>query len=254
MKNIKKGISIVLLPAFLVTPLVSNAQINAALDATTGVDGIITVNETEVDSTLNTEIDFESKNENDASTTSSSSVDSDLKIKLGDDDKDSDFEAEVKEVGNLLFRVNSKGVIVSTSSEVNNEEDLEVFSDNMEVKNESVSKVDFDNGNNGDVEVKVVYKHQGKFLGFIPVTIKSKTVVEASNDNETKVNSRLAWWSFLVAGENYSEEELESKIKNNTRIMASAKANVNASTKAEIAEAVIAEVVANAKAEAFVNN
>ena len=101
--------------------------------------------------------------------------------------------------------------------------------------------------------MQVVYRHKGKFLGFIPVTFTSTTSVESQADATVRVRSNASWWTFLVVQKNYTKAGVESKIKNNAKVQANAKINASAQAKAEVAEAVIAEVAANAAATASVN-
>lgn len=151
------------------------------------------------------------------------------------------------------LKINASGVAVISSSQVNSEADLKIFSSNILTKEKAIAKVDFNSKKDEKSEVRVVYKHKGKFLGFIPVTIRSTTVVEAKANVETEVRSRLSWWSFLVADENYTQADLESRIKSNTTVKANAKVNASASANARIAEAVIAEIEANANAQTSIN-
>lgn len=146
----------------------------------------------------------------------------------------------------VSLKVNASGVAITSASKVNSEEDLKVFSSNISSQNKAIVLVNVSSENTAMTKVQVVYRHKGKFLGFIPVTIKSTTVVEARENSEAEIKSSLSWWSFLVAGENYSKTNLESRIKGNSKVLANAKANASAQARAEIAEAVIAELQANA--------
>lgn len=169
--------------------------------------------------------------------------------------------AEVMEVNNTSnvnvdtsLKVNLLGVPVVSSTQVSSDADLEIFSENAVAKNDNVSKVMI-SSEDQDYQVVVVFKHRGKLLGFIPVAIRSTTEVMAEeNEDAVEVDSHLSWWGFLVAGENYDEAELESRIKSNAMIRANVKADASASAKARAAEAVIAEVQTHASTQIALNN
>ena len=170
-----------------------------------------------------------------STTTSSSSVNaSDAELYGGVNSYDSSGEA--------VLEVNSEGVAITASTQVNSYADLQVFSENMIIRNSNVANVVVSSDVDEESKVVVVYKHRGKLFGFIPVTIKSVTSVEAEVDNTINVNSGLSWWSFLVAQENYSKAELESQIENNSTVQTNMKVDASASAKARVAEAVISEI------------
>jgi hypothetical protein len=151
--------------------------------------------------------------------------------------------------GDMFFQVNASGLAVIAASQVEAESDLEVFAENATVKNPKVARVDIDTRGDEEMSVKVTYKHSGKFLGFLPVTVRSTTIVESNAESEPKVSSRLSWWSFLVAEKDYEKAELESRIQSNPMIRANATAHASAAAKARVAEAVIAEMNAYTSAQ-----
>jgi len=221
------GVGMMMLSAFVFAPIASQAQINAVVagEATANLDS-------EVDTNVDAKID--------------AGVDANTNV-------DTSAKAESSADSNSNLKINSSGVAVITAAQVSSESDLETFSANASSKNKAVAKVDINSDNNGESEVKVIYRHKGKFLGFIPVTIKSTVVVEAKADAEAEVRSNLSWWSFLVAGKNYAKADLESRIKSNATIKANARVDASAQAKAQVAEAVIAEVTAHANAQASLN-
>lgn len=153
------------------------------------------------------------------------------------------------------LKVNILGVPVTSSAQVNSSFDLEVFSENITARNEDVAKVEVSEEDNaGEPEVVVVYKQHGKLLGIIPVTIKSKTEVSKEEGKELSVESRLSWWSFLVAKKNYDRKELKSQIENNVVIKENLEIGASATTKARIVEEVVSEIEAHAKAQASLNS
>lgn len=155
----------------------------------------------------------------------------------------------------VSLEINAAGVTVVSASQVETEADLAVFSANVAVNNDAVSDVRIDSEENTELVVSVSYEHEGEFLGFIPVTVTSTTVVDARADvSEIEVRSQLPWWSFLVTGVSHTQAELESQIRSNAVVQANASVNASAQAQAEIAEAVIAEVAAHAGAHASVEN
>ena len=235
------------LSAFVLAPIISYAQLNTNLtgDVTADIDSAIDANvdaSTNVDTSVGT----------DSGVNSNTDVNTGVEIYLGDGSQD-DRETESNSESNTSLKVNSSGVAVVSSAQVSSESDLNIFSANVSAKDKKVAKVDINSGKDGESEVKVVYRNKGKFLGFIPVTIKSTTVVKVKADAEVEVRSKLSWWSFLVANENYTRADIESRIKNNTTVKANARVSASAQAKAQIAEAVIAEVVANANTQVSVN-
>src|SRR3989344_4082349 len=246
-KLTKTGVSLMVLSAFVLAPIISYAQLNTNLtgDVTADIDSAIDANvdaSTNVDTSVGT----------DSGVNSNTDVNTGVEIYLGDGSQD-DKETESNSESNTSLKVNSSGVAVVSSAQVSSESDLNIFSANVSAKDKEVAKVDINSGKDGESEVKVVYRNKGKFLGFIPVTIKSTTVVKVKADAEVEVRSKLSWWSFLVANENYTRADIESRIKNNTTVKANARVSASAQAKAQIAEAVIAEVVANANTQVSVN-
>jgi len=228
------GISALTL-SFIVSP--ASAYVDVALDSTIKINDKVT---DVVDTTVSTDI------ETDLSTTADSNESSELDLSTQGDVK-LDLGSTQNETSTKL-QLNSSGIAVVSSSQVSSEEDFEVFASNAVQANKAVARVKSDSENSG--EVKVVYKHKGKLLGFIPVKIKSTTAVKAEENADVYARSNLSWWSFLVIGENYNRTDIESRIQSNTRIQANAKLDISARTKAEIAESIIAELQASAGAQA----
>lgn len=152
------------------------------------------------------------------------------------------------------LKVNESGVAVVSALQVGSDADLNIFSSNVKAKDKEVERLDIDSGPDGASKVKVVYRHTGKFLGIFPVTITSTTTVEGSAKDEVKVTSELSWWGFLVSNKNYAKADLESRIQQNATVKTYARANASPQAKAQVAEAVISEVEANARAEFSVEN
>ncbi len=234
------------LSAFVFAPIASHAQLNANLigDVAADLDSAIDAN---VDANINVDTSVGT----DSSIKSNTDVNAGVEIDIGND-SENEGRVESNSDSNTSLKVNSSGVAIISSAQVSSESDLDIFSANVSAKDKEVAKVDI-NSKNGESEVKVVYRHKGKFLGFIPVTVKSTIVVEAKAGAEAEIHSKLSWWSFLVVKKNYAKAELESRIKNNATVKANARVNASAQAKAQVAEAVIAEVTAHANVQASVN-
>lgn len=191
-----------------------------------------------------TKVDLEAKtiihvgNGANSTNTASTSVETD----------DAEMYGGVNEI--TALEVNALGVAITSSTQVNSDADLRVFSENMTAKNSNVSKIVISSEEDEESEVVVVYRHRGKLFGFIPVSLKSVTSVKAEANSSIEVNSGLSWWSFLVAGENYSGTELKSSIENNTTVKANMSADASAGARARVTEAVVTELRTNAMTEA----
>lgn len=252
MNMILKNITgLMMLTVFLVAPLSTNAQLGVSSDLTGNVTGEAN---SVVDVNTNTNVNTDVGVNSDTGIKSDTSINTNLEVDVNsgnetktDSESNTDSKSDIRTSGSL--KLNAAGIAITSSSEVATESDLKIFSSNVRAQEKSIAKVVISDEEKVDTEVKVVYKHKGKLLGFIPVTVKSTTVVEVKADAETEVKTKLSWWSFLVAGVNHSKSELESSIKNNAQVKANASVNASAQTKARVAEAVIAEVDAHAEAQ-----
>jgi hypothetical protein len=223
--------SLLLIPIFLFLPAMSSAQ-SLGTSLITEIDTVVETNG-DLYTTMDTEMDL--------------GADADAGINIIIDEQPNvDMRSENNI--NVNFRTNTSGVAITSSAQVSSEEDLSVFSRNASLKAHAVSNVAI--GQDEDLAVTVAYKHKAKLFGFIPTNITSRTTIEAKANSEAQVRSKLSWWSFLVTGENYSKAEIESRIKSNAMVSANAKANVSNSARAQIAEAIIAELEAHADAQA----
>lgn len=185
---------------------------------------------------------------NSTTTTSTTTTVTETTIDIGTE-ADTNVSTEVSSD----LRANSQGIVITSSSQVESENDLEVFRSNITTQNEAVADVEINTDEDEQQsEIKVVYRHGGYLFGFIPVTVKSVTTVETNASGELEVYTRKSWYSFLVANENYSGAEIESKIKNNQTIKVNSKVERSAQARAKIAEAIVTELEAYAKTQAIV--
>ncbi|MCB9818823.1 hypothetical protein H6788_01450 [Candidatus Nomurabacteria bacterium] len=214
------GVSLMLLSALALTPLYSHAQINV----TTSSDASST-------------IEFGT---DDGSTTTASSI---IELEVGAESTSTEFETEAQNSTSL--RVNADGDAIAFAADVKNDADLEVFAHNISETEENVSGVEVDSEENGAWQAEVSYEHEGKLFGLMQVTLKSKTTVEVNEGGELEVHSNLPWWNFLVTKKNHAESEIESRLRDNATIMAAAEVEANAAVKAQVVEAVVAELNAH---------
>lgn len=232
MKNLTySGRSLALLSALVFLPALTYAQVDinneasGLLDASVDLDAVAT--DTLLDIEAGVEVGIDSATSVEMESGSDASVGSDL-------------------------RLNADGVAVTSVTEVNSDADLQVFAANLAAREERVDEIKAEETTAGEAKVEVVYRHSGRLLGIVPVTIKSTTLVTAAN-NRVEAESRLPWWSFLVAEKNYAKAEIESRIRDNPTIMTSAEVEANAAIKAEIIRAVVAELNAHSSMNTTVN-
>jgi len=151
------------------------------------------------------------------------------------------------------LEINAEGLAVAVAEEVQSDADLEVFAKNLSIREDRVDEVSFETESTGAWEARVIYEHEGKLFGLIPVTIKSTTVVEIDSDGEIDVDSDLPWWNFMVTEKNHAAAEIESRLKDNATVMAAAEVEANAAVKAQVVEAIVAELNAHTYIQAAIN-
>lgn len=220
------------LPVFLLLPYTSNAQLSVLLKVSaTGTVGNI----------VNTNIDSNVEVKTNPNTNSEININAGVGIDLENNSSDK------------AMKVNASGVAIMLSSQVNSEADLKVFSSNASTKNKSVVKININSKDDGESKVEVIYRHNGKLFGFIPITVRSTTILEVTANGETEIKTGKSWYAFLVTGENYTGADVKSRIKNDVIIKSNAKANASALEKAKIAEAIITELSTNAQIKVSTN-
>lgn len=208
----------VLSALLLLTPMVSGASVDAGLSAS---------------ALIGADVDYNSSTSVETGSTS---------------------KTEVETTSDTNLKLNASGVAITSSAQVSSDADLEVFSENIVAEKDNVVKVKMNSEGDSESKIIVKYKHHGKLVGFIPVTVQSTTEVSAKADEELEVKSRLPWWSFLVTKKNYDKFEIESELRNNAVIRENVQAGASASARARVTEEVIAVVQANAMANVAVNN
>lgn len=225
------GVSLMLLSALALTPLYSYAQINLNTDSSTSGT-----------------IEFTTDNE---STTTADSV---IELEIGTESTSTDNgEMETEARNSTSLRVNADGDAIAFAADVKSDADLEVFAHNISETEEKVSEVEVDSKESGAWQAEVSYEHEGKLFGLMHVTLKSKTTVEVDEEGKLEVHSDLPWWNFMVTKKNHAESEIESRIRDNATVMAATEVEANAAVKAQVVEAIVAELNAHTYIHSAIN-
>ncbi len=220
-----------LLSALALTPLYSHAQININTDSSTSGT-----------------IEFTTGNE---STTTTDGV---IELEIGTESTSTDnSKTETGAQNSTSLRVNADGDAIAFAADVKSDTDLEVFAHNISETEEKVSEVEVDSEESGAWQAEVSYEHEGKLFGLMQVTLKSKTIVEVDEEGKLEVHSSLPWWNFMVTKKDHAEAEIESRIRNNATIMAAAEVEANATVKAQVVEAMVAELNAHTYIHSAIN-
>ncbi len=161
----------------------------------------------------------------------------------GTDEDDSDGSE-------TALMLNAEGIAIRSAAAVRAEADLEAFRHNLEADHEGIEEVRIDTDAEGSTEVEVRYRHSGKLFGFMPVTVRSTTLVTVNANGGVEVESNVPWWSLVVSSMDHAGSEIEDRIKDNPTVMTNAEAELSARAKAEIAEAVVAELQAHTTLQA----
>jgi hypothetical protein len=146
--------------------------------------------------------------------------------------------------GGIGLETNAMGVAVVNAAQVASSADLSVFSNNLAVQDSNVARVDASSGD----AVTVEYKHPARLFGFIPVTINSSTTVAPAADGSVSVRTTLPWWHVFVSGVG-DVTAADATLQNSTTVAADASAGASAQAKAQIAQAVVAALDAQFKAQ-----
>lgn len=217
--------SMMIISVLALAPLYSYAQINIDTQASSSI---------------------ELMNEDEATSTD----DNILKIEIGTDTEATSSDSTENSTS---LRVNMDGLAITVAGEVRSDEDLEIFTHNVSESEEKVSSAKVESEENGAWEAEVSYEHEGKLFGLMQVTLKSKNTVEIDEEGTLEVHSDLPWWNFMVTKKNHAENEIESRLRDNATIMAAAEVEANAAVKAQVVEAMIAELNAHTYIHSAIN-
>jgi len=138
----------------------------------------------------------------------------------------------------------------NAGSDANMSAEFKAFAATVKSDNERVEDVTV----NGDGSVDVAYRHDGKFLGFIPMKVTSHTVVKNNADGTVSVAVKMPWWSFLVTGVSKVKSDIETSLQANAAVKVDAAVAASDETRVKLVNAIIsslnAEAAASATAEA----
>lgn len=215
------GTTIATLTALVFVPVLSYAQVEVNSETEGFLNATTDLVATDTEATVDVDASVE--------------VDNEIETSTSNDDINSTTNTE------LSLVLNAKGVAVVSPSQVNNSNDLEVFTENTIIREQQVKDIHFDTTSEARSKVEVFYKHQGQLLGVVPVTLQSKTTVE-SGDGELEVDTKLSWWGFLVTDKGRIEKEIATRVRDNATITMSTEYEATASAQAEIAAAIVAEL------------
>lgn len=215
------GTAIAALTALVFAPVLSYAQVEV---------------NSETEGFLNATVDTIATN-----TEATVGVDANVEIGTESETSTNNGNVDISTNTELSLVLNADGVAISSPSQVNDSNDLEVFIENTIIQEEQIKDINFETTSDTESKIEVAYQHRGQLLGVVPVTIQSETTVE-SGDGELKVDTKLSWWGFLVTDKNRIENEIATRIQDNATIMMSAEYEVTASAQAEIVAAIITEL------------
>ena len=225
------GTAIATLSVLVFTPVLSYAQVEVNSEA----DGFLNTTTELVATPTEAIVDVDA------------GVESEIEIGINEDEVQTTSETNA----NVSLRLNAEGVAVVSPSQVNNSSDLEIFTYNTMVREERVKDIKVETTAEAKSEVEVVYKHESRLFGLMPITLNSKTVVVSGN-GELEVDTKLSWWGFLVTDKARIENEIATRVRDNATITMSTEYEANVSAQAEIAAAVIAEL--NSYSSLQINN
>ncbi|HEY1041103.1 MAG TPA: hypothetical protein VGE63_00035 [Candidatus Paceibacterota bacterium] len=229
------------LAILLAVPLASHAQSSTSVDGSSKTNLTNTINKTlntSVNGKLNTSVDV-GVDENGVNVNGNVNSTTNANNQNGQSSTNTDGTMNTTSSANVM-----------SSAQVTTDADFESFTNTLEARDSNVANVDYTTNNDGDSTVSVVYKQRGRFLGIIPVNVRTRTNVTTNADNTVEVKARPAWWSFLVTGKDYSASELEAELQNNATIQANANMNASATSRARVVEAVVDQFETRSEAQA----
>ena len=142
----------------------------------------------------------------------------------------------------VVLMQNAAGVTVTTPSQVQSQEDLNVFAENVRAQNQHVVSVNTQAQN----RVEVAYQHRAYLFGFIPVLATVRTQVQADANGAAQVTTSHPWWDFLASGDGAVGATVKAALTGDASVSAVASGSASAS---QVAQAIQAIVQANVAAQ-----
>lgn len=134
---------------------------------------------------------------------------------------------------------------VMTSVDVSDESDLARYQTSLQGSDSYFAEADL----SGEERVDVAYYHDGRLFGFIPMKVKSHTVISTNDEGQVIVQTTLPWWSMFVSGTNGVAADVDARLAASGSVASDMKLGGSAPAKARILEAV-AEAHAQARVSA----
>jgi|AntAceMinimDraft_13_1070369.scaffolds.fasta_scaffold13573_2 hypothetical protein len=244
-KIIRKASYLFIFSIFIV-PAIAVAQLELDIDSTT-----------KIPASLSAETNTVIQNKDNEEIFLDAVVDVNSEVLLGDDTEgntkiesfsqiDSEEKSENSLGNSLELSINNSGIAITSSTQVESDTDLKVFTDSIITENKDIERAEINsyiNVNNQKVsDISVRYKHKAKLFGFIPVNIISQTTLRAEGNKAANVDVSTSWWSFLTTKRTVSSTELKSRIESNSQIINNASVDASTRVKAMIIENMITEI------------
>lgn len=129
---------------------------------------------------------------------------------------------------------NALGAEVRASSDVQTEEDLDAYEENLLVVNSAVKDADSSNK-----RVGVSYWHEGKFLGLFKVKVEARTDAVIGEEDTLTVTTNMPWWAFLVFGLGDVRGDVQYEIMSHDEFSAQVLDRENAVARARAIETIV---------------
>ena len=127
------------------------------------------------------------------------------------------------------------GVSVMSSSDVADEDDLERYQTSLKGEDAYYDDAVMD----ADGYIAISYYHEGRFLGLVPVQVKSHTTVATNTDGQVTVKTHMPWWNLFVSGTADIASDIDARLAGSGTLASDSKMTDNAAAKARIIEAVV---------------
>lgn len=205
--------------ALLILPLTTQAL-------TVSGNGSAAVSTGKTETEIRSDITLEAKDSDNKK--EDSSVNSELDaIESLTDDLEIELEASTTKIANAL--------------RVTNDTDLDTFKETIRATNKNVESVDTES----ETGIAVAYSHSAKLFWFIPIHIRSTTVVRANTDGAPVVETTFPWWKLFVNGVSDTSDAVDSSLSASESAKIYAKATTSARAKAVLTETIIATLNAD---------
>ncbi|MDB5260422.1 MAG: hypothetical protein JWN37_653 [Candidatus Nomurabacteria bacterium] len=151
--------------------------------------------------------------------------------------------------GGSVMTTGSNSIMISAPLNISSDADFQTYSNSIMTNDSNVSSITA----SGDNGIVVEYKHPGKFLGFIPVTVTATTEVTSNSDNTVNVKTKLPWWAMFVSGVQSFKSNIETRLQNSSDLQASMNARASAAGKARAVYQIVSGLNAEANANSTTN-